>query len=312
MLKSSFSSVVFLNSHHHQKNFLCDNANKQKLYHLFWINFSNKCTNNKTKQSEALTFNQILVLCKEDRFCKDITINILLFIRRFLDYSKESKEAFELIEKCINVNLLITKLFDTIMNRYNPLNNKWSNTQQLIFLWTIYECKESDNHLHKLLKWTESVFFWNDLFLVFNKKGMQSFADFTNELYKYNMLTTLLEDNEKHDYDEDDDDDDDDYDNDTDTDFEIGDDKEEEELDEDMLGLMNVDDRGKIINNINDIADEDLFIVDDLDEDENEYEENGDENERNNKRLRDEIDDDGASFLNDWDQPKKKQKIDAQ
>lgn len=180
------------------------------------------------------------MVCKEDIFCKDMSINILLFIRRFLDYIKDFDKAFEKIKKCINIKLLITKLFDTIMNRYDASNEKWSNTLQLIFLWTIYQCKQNefidDNQTHKLLKWTESIFSWNDLVFIFNNKGMESFADFTDELYKYNIVTALLQN--------------------------------KEEIDINQLDSDDDDNKIEIMEDLNNIADDDLFVIDDLNDNE--------------------------------------------
>ena len=246
--------------------------------------------NDTNKKSEALLFNQILSLCKDDMYCKDISVNIISFIRRFFEYSKDYKPQFEAIEKCIKVKILITKLFETIMNRYDSFNDKWSNTQQLIFLWTIYECKQNgtidDNDLYKLLKWAETMFSFNDLVIVFKtKSSIDSFADFTNELYKYNMLSTLLQDDEDH-VDEDEDDGEEEY---------QDDEEDDDDDDVDIFDLMGIENTGTIIENINEIKDEDLFIVDEVDDD---------DISNKNKRLLDDEDEISSQ------PPSKKQKVD--
>eukprot|EP01084_Bolivina_argentea_P108332 193613_1 len=168
----------------------------QKLYRLFCHNLARKCIDNQdAKLSVALCFNRILLLCKDDRVCKDVSVNIMSFIRVFLDHNQDSK-SLEAIRRCMNVELLIRKLLECIVTRCDSMNH-WSNTQRLIFLWTVYECNQNDcvgdAHVRKLLQWSEKMWSFNELLLVFSDKSIESFADFANGIYKHNMLSTVPE-----------------------------------------------------------------------------------------------------------------------
>lgn len=214
-----------------------------------------------TKQNEALLFNQIVLICQEDkRFCTDRAMNVLSFIRVFFEYIQENGKVLEAMKKCVNIKTLFTELFVVIMNRYDALRAAWSNTQQLLFLWTLYECNQlefisNQTQLSKLLAWCESVWQIHSLNAVFGVQSIDSFSSFVNEIYKHNLLSTVHAQQEENE--EDDDDQEADYDDFDEDDDEYGDDDGID--DADIMDLIN---EASIIENINDIKDEDLFIVD--------------------------------------------------
>eukprot|EP00484_Ammonia_sp_Unknown_P025515 CAMPEP_0197028076 /NCGR_PEP_ID=MMETSP1384-20130603/7866_1 /TAXON_ID=29189 /ORGANISM="Ammonia sp." /LENGTH=438 /DNA_ID=CAMNT_0042457019 /DNA_START=35 /DNA_END=1351 /DNA_ORIENTATION=+ len=233
----------------------------QKLYRLFCCHIGNKYMKEHTKQNEALLFNQIVLICQEDkRFCTDRAMNVLSFIRVFFEYIQENGKVLEAMKKCVNIKTLFTELFVVIMNRYDALRAAWSNTQQLLFLWTLYECNQlefisNQTQLSKLLAWCESVWQIHSLNAVFGVQSIDSFASFVNEIYKHNLLSTVHAQQEENE--EDDDDQEADYDDFDEDDDEYGDDDGID--DADIMDLIN---EASIIENINDVKDEDLFIVD--------------------------------------------------
>ena len=123
--------------------------------------------------------NQILFFCNADTL-----VNVLHFVRSLF----EQRASFEAIAQSVNVSALSTKLFDCVMNEHR-FKNKWSSTQKLLFLWTLYKVNQSGHiaadYLRKALKWSGSVFddiSFDELALVFADKSIDLLADFSSAL----------------------------------------------------------------------------------------------------------------------------------
>ena len=157
-----------------------------KFYRLFVQNLSKKCVKNASKRSVDLLVNQISFICKES------AMNILSFIRILF----ESQSSLEAIAKCLNMRLLTSKLFVIVMNRYRLSKTEWTDTEKLIFLWTLYERNQSGHIeavcLLKILKWTESVFEeFDGLALLFADKSIDSFSDFSLNFNSFSSLQSI-------------------------------------------------------------------------------------------------------------------------
>merc|ERR1711971_453416 len=94
------------------------------------------------------------------------------------------------------IQVLVTHLWQRIRRRFKSESSQstWSNTQRLLLLWTLYECDqrgyvESQCRL-QLLKWIESLWAFGGLIAVFDV-SLDSFTDFTNEIYRHNLMSLI-------------------------------------------------------------------------------------------------------------------------
>merc|ERR1712066_1026822 len=111
----------------------------------------------------------------------DIARNILIFLRALFEH------------KSIYIDALCVPLFDCVMNEYQA-QNQWTDTQKLLFLWTVYEYNKNghfeDVYKVKVLKWTALVFElqYDHLVNVFSDKCIDSLSAFSDFVFNINHL----------------------------------------------------------------------------------------------------------------------------
>lgn len=207
----------------------------QKMNRLFVHNLGLKSrANPAAKVSVPSLLSQIVVICKEDALCSDFSMNLVSFIRVLLDFDAERHPSFTAILDRMGMEQLeslLTAVWRVVVRRHRGVRC-WSNTQRVVFLWTLYECHRrgfvATDCTMESLKWAQSLWALCGMEAVFKGPAIDSLADFMNAIYAQNPLS-------------------------------LADDAAADDLDSD--GGDEVDDDA-VLEDIQDIADEDLFTVD--------------------------------------------------